>query len=105
MPELHPLVWAVIFVVLLIAIFEIIRIGKLSGTISIAGGVSLIGVLDYIDTLNLTAFLGEKSLALMMLVLGVVKGYARWRTGEVVRPAPKVIGTGDGSRSLGTGSG
>lgn len=96
MPELHPLLWALIFVLLLIVLFEIVRIGKLSGTISIASGISVVGLMDYLDTLNLSAFMGEKSLALMMLVLGIVKGYARWRTGEVVRPAPPVIGTGSG---------
>ena len=96
MPELHPLVWALIFTVLLIVIFELVRIGKLSGTISIASGISVIGVLDYIDTLQLEVLLGEKSMALMMLVIGVVKGYSRWRTGGIVRDAPPIIGTGDG---------
>ncbi len=105
MPDLHPLIWALIFVVLLIALFEVVRLGKLSGTISIAGGFSIVGLLDYVEALELTAFMGEKSLALMMLIFGIFKGYARWRTGDVVREAPHIMGSGDGSRSLGTGDG
>ena len=106
MMELSPLAWAAIIGLLMIIAFELVRLGKLSGTFSIAGGVSIIGILDYIDTLNIEAFLGEESMALMMLVLGVVKGWARWRTGDIVREAPAVIGTGDGTtRSLGTGDG
>lgn len=105
MSELHPLIWAVIFVALLVALFEVVRLGKQSGTILVNSGVSVVGVLNYLETLPLETFLGQKSMALMMLILSVINGYARWRTGDVRRPAPNLIGTGDGTRSLGTGDG
>ncbi len=101
MIDLHPLIWAAIFVLLLIAIFELVRLGRVSGTFSLAGGISVVGILDYIGSLNITDFLGTEAVALMTLVMGVMKGYTRWRTGDVVRPAPNLIGTGHGgSRSL-----
>ena len=104
MIDLHPLAWACVFLVLLIALFELVRIGKMSGTITVSSGISVIGVLEYLDTLDLAVILGPKSIGLIMLVVGLFKGYARWRTGDVVRKAPPLIGTGDG-RSLGTGNG
>lgn len=106
MPDFHPLVWAAIFTVLLIAAFELIRLGRLSGMITVNSSLTVLGFLDLINTLPLTVVLGEKSTSLVVIITGIVNWYGRARTGDIIRPAPNLIGTGDGSsRTLGTGDG
>ena len=102
MPELHPLIWAAVGVVILVVIFELLRLLKMSGTFTLGGGISVAGLAAYATSLDLGQFIDPDQWALILLVLGAVKSYARWRTGEVFRPAPAIIGTGDG-RTLGTG--
>lgn len=106
MPELNPVAWALIGLVMLVVVFEMVRLLRVSGTFTMGTAISVTGVADYFMTADFGTLLGAEAISLLMMVLGAFKGYTRWRTGEIVREAPAVIGTGDGTRTMtGTGAG
>lgn len=104
MPELHPLIWALMATGILVAIFEMVRLLPFSGTFSVFSAGSVTSLAAYVAELDLSQFIEPKHFALVMLVTSVFGKYSRWRTGRVTGDG-EVRGTGDGRLLRGTGTG
>lgn len=92
MLELHPLIWVCGAVLVLVVLFELVRMLPFSGTLSVfsAGSVASLGA--YVTELDLAQFIEPKNYALIMLVITLFGKYSRWRTAPLKRNVPKLLG-------------
>lgn len=81
MPELHPLIWAIAIIAVLIALFEILRlISGRSGGILTSWITGLTGLGVWGSEVDWIALIGAENAPLALFVFGAFLKYSRWRT-------------------------
>lgn len=76
-----PIVWALIVLAGLIAVFEVWRIFiPTSGTNTIGDGLSLAGLITYASDFDFIPIIGVQNAGLAALVLGLLTRWMRMRT-------------------------